>query len=140
MLAINAKREFWLADVNLSAAIYGGGAGAGTGSNVETPTVPEVPTINTNDTPSSPSVSDGQNGSEIGGSNRLNTLDADIQKLITRASQTLGQAQPNASFTAPKSTTPAVQSKAPVSAAENRINISPEAVDIFDLEQNEIIF
>ena len=29
MLAINAKREFWLADVNLSAAIYGGGAGAG---------------------------------------------------------------------------------------------------------------
>ena len=28
MLAINAKREFWLADVNLSAAIYGGGAGA----------------------------------------------------------------------------------------------------------------
>ena len=29
MLAINAKREFWLADVNLSAAIYGGGTGAG---------------------------------------------------------------------------------------------------------------
>ena len=29
MLAINAKREFWLADANLSAAIYGGGAGAG---------------------------------------------------------------------------------------------------------------
>ena len=28
MLAINAKREFWLADVNLSAAIYGGGTGA----------------------------------------------------------------------------------------------------------------
>jgi len=29
MLAINAKRAFWLADVNLSAAIYGGGTGAG---------------------------------------------------------------------------------------------------------------
>ena len=28
MLAINAKRAFWLADVNLSAAIYGGGTGA----------------------------------------------------------------------------------------------------------------
>lgn len=29
MLAINAKRAFWLADVNLSAAIYGGGSGVG---------------------------------------------------------------------------------------------------------------
>ena len=29
LLAINAKRAFWLADVNLSAAIYGGGAAAG---------------------------------------------------------------------------------------------------------------
>ncbi|MEM5473639.1 TolC family protein [Hoeflea sp. AS60] len=29
LLAINAKREFWLADINLSAAIYGGGAGTG---------------------------------------------------------------------------------------------------------------
>ncbi len=28
ILAINAKREFWLADVNLSASIYGGGAAA----------------------------------------------------------------------------------------------------------------
>ena len=37
MLAINAKREFWLADVNLSAAIYGGGAGAG--GSAATPSV-----------------------------------------------------------------------------------------------------
>ena len=37
MLAINAKREFWLADVNLSAAIYGGGTGAS--SSAAAPTV-----------------------------------------------------------------------------------------------------
>lgn len=37
ILAINAKREFWLADVNLSAAIYGGGAAAGGGA--EAPSV-----------------------------------------------------------------------------------------------------
>ena len=32
LMAINAKREFWLADVNLSAAIFGGGASAGAGA------------------------------------------------------------------------------------------------------------
>ncbi|MAW85508.1 MAG: copper resistance protein [Phyllobacteriaceae bacterium] len=32
LLAVNAKRAFWLADVNLSAAIYGGGAAAGGGA------------------------------------------------------------------------------------------------------------
>lgn len=29
LLAVNAKREFWLADANLAAAIYGGGSGGG---------------------------------------------------------------------------------------------------------------
>lgn len=33
LLAINAKREFWMADVNLSAAVYGGGASAGIGAS-----------------------------------------------------------------------------------------------------------
>ena len=31
LLAVNSKRDFWLADANLVAAIYGGGAGAGSG-------------------------------------------------------------------------------------------------------------
>lgn len=29
LLAVNAKREFWLADANLAAAVYGGGSGGG---------------------------------------------------------------------------------------------------------------
>ncbi|WP_375588391.1 TolC family protein [Hoeflea alexandrii] len=37
ILAINAKREFWLADVNLSASIFGGGAAAAGGAT--TPSV-----------------------------------------------------------------------------------------------------
>jgi len=32
LLSVDAKREFWLADANLSAAIYGGGAAAGGGT------------------------------------------------------------------------------------------------------------
>lgn len=31
LLAVNAKRDFWLAEANLAPAIYGGGAGAATG-------------------------------------------------------------------------------------------------------------
>ena len=31
LLSVDAKREFWLADANMSAAIYGGGASAGSG-------------------------------------------------------------------------------------------------------------
>ena len=119
----------------VAAAGGGGGGGGGAPAPVVTPTVPETPVIITNDEPSSPTVSDGQNGSEIERVTLPKTLDADIQKLITRA----GQVQPNASFTTPR-TTPVIRSKAPVSAIENRINISPEAVDLFDLEQNEILF
>ncbi|MCY1228995.1 hypothetical protein D9M72_413440 [compost metagenome] len=31
LLAVNAKRDFWLAEANLAPAIYGGGAGAASG-------------------------------------------------------------------------------------------------------------
>ena len=31
LLSVDAKREFWLADANISAAIYGGGASASPG-------------------------------------------------------------------------------------------------------------
>ena len=36
LMSVDAKREFWLADANLSAAIYGGGAQAGGGGGGET--------------------------------------------------------------------------------------------------------
>ena len=34
--SVNAKRDFWLADANLNAAIYGGGASAGGGGSAVT--------------------------------------------------------------------------------------------------------
>lgn len=36
MLSLNAKRQFWLADVNLGTAVYGGGGSALAGSGAET--------------------------------------------------------------------------------------------------------
>lgn len=38
LLAINAKRDFWLADVSLAPAIYGGGTGAAAGAETEVAT------------------------------------------------------------------------------------------------------
>jgi outer membrane protein TolC len=35
MLSLNAKRQFWLADVNLGTAVYGGGGGAPSGGGAE---------------------------------------------------------------------------------------------------------
>ena len=40
LLANNAKREFWLADANLSSAIYGGGGASG-GSGAGAPALAE---------------------------------------------------------------------------------------------------
>ena len=36
MLSLNAKRQFWLADVNLGTAVYGGGGSAAAGTGAET--------------------------------------------------------------------------------------------------------
>ena len=36
MLSLNAKRQFWLADVNLGTAVHGGGGSAPSGGGAET--------------------------------------------------------------------------------------------------------
>ena len=36
MLSLNAKRQFWLADVNLGTAVHGGGGSAPAGGGAET--------------------------------------------------------------------------------------------------------
>jgi hypothetical protein len=35
MLSLNAKRQFWLADVNLGTAVYGGGSASSGGGEAE---------------------------------------------------------------------------------------------------------